>query len=699
MGQRVEFTYFSALDIRLCLALLVACDPGPPDPRSFRLANDSLVVVHPDGQVVLERGERELTAIPPGFGPQLRTYTERTRGDLGIWEFIRSDEATDELEASGVPRVDATGGVLIDYTSAAASATLTVSPDGPERTRFELALVSGETDSIAIPFRCDDEGSFHGFGEQYNATDQRGEAFSLFVTEQGIGRTGAIPTLTGDEHTTYFPMPYWLDARGFGVLFTTDYRVLVDVCATDAGVAWIEVTNDAPVEWIVFHGPTPLDVVRQLGDVVGRPAPIPDWAFGLWIGSQGGQDAVLAEADALDAAEIPFSAIWAQDWTGVRMNFGGGFGVQYRWETDTEHYPDLAGMVDTLHARGTKFLAYANPFIDPELPNHFADMEAMGYLVQSPEGGVYRFPAPNVESGHPDFTNPAARAYVVDALRAMVRDIGIDGWMQDFAEWNPLDAVMSDGSDPMAYHNRFPIDWQSAAREALDAERPDGDYAFFGRSGWTGVQSVAQIHWAGDQEATWEPEDGIPTVVPALLNLGLAGQYNVTHDIAGFSGGPSTKELFMRWTELGAFTPIMRTHEGNERDDNWSWESDAETTAHFRRMTRVHDLLAPLFRRFADEAQTSSAPVVRHLMLQYPDDRETWSISDQFLIGDALLVAPITEEGATARDVYLPAGTWFHVWTGESFEGPQQMRIDAPIGSPPVFSRDEDRADLRMVSE
>ena len=155
----------------------------------------------------------------------------------------------------------------------------------------------------------------------------------------------------------------------------------------------------------------------------------------------------------------------------------------------------------------------------------------------------------------------------------------------------------------------------------------------------------------------------------------------------------------MRWTELGAFTPIMRTHEGNQRDTNWSWEKDAETTAHFRRMARVHDLIAQLFRRLADEAQLTSAPVVRHLMLQYPDDRETWPISDQFLLGDELLVAPITEEGATAREVYLPAGTWYHVWTGVAYEGGQRVSVDAPLGEPPVFSRDVDRTDLRMVSE
>lgn len=682
----------------LLVVLSVACQPGPPPDRFFRFSNGVRLRVASTGEVALEDGDRALAAIPAGLGPVVRTFDESVRGDLGIFDFRRTDVVEVDLFPLGVPAAAESDQVLIEYAGEhdEVRGTLAIEADGAERTRLRFMLTAGAADSIAIPFRCDAGGSFHGFGEQYNGTDQRGEAFQLLVSEQGIGRDGSLRALTGDEHTTYFPMPYWVDARGFGVLFETDYRVDVDLCSSDASVAWIEVNSGEPVEWVVFHGPRPLDVVRQLGERLGRPAPLPDWAFGLWVGAQGGRDEVMAEVDSLEAAEIPVAALWVQDWTGVRRNIGGGFGVQYRWEADEDHYPDLASMIDELHARGYRFLGYANPFVDPALPNHFAEMEAMGLLIESEDGGAYRFPAPNIEASHPDLTNPAARAYVRAAFEAMVA-LGMDGWMLDFGEWNPLDAVLSDGSDPRAFHNRFPVEWQRVCREALDAARPDGDYAFFARSGWTGSQGVAQIHWAGDQEASWSLTDGLPTVVPALLNLGLAGQPHVTHDVAGFSGGPSTKELFMRWTELGAFTPIFRTHEGNDRLNNWSWDRDAETTAHFRRFARIHEALAPLFRRLADDAQRSSAPIVRHLMLQFPEDPQTWGLSDEFLLGEALLVAPVTTEGARSRQVYLPAGTWFHVWTGATFEGPATVEVDAPLGQPPVFSLGEDRADLRAI--
>ncbi len=122
-----------------------------------------------------------------------------------------------------------------------------------------------------------------------------------------------------------------------------------------------------------------------------------------------------------------------------------------------------------------------------------------------------------------------------------------------------------------------------------------------------------------------------------------------------------------------------------------------ETTDHFRRFVRIHDALSSDFQELANDAQSTSAPILRHLMLVFPDDPDTYPISDQFMIGEDLLVAPVLHEGATSREVYLPLGTWFDVWTGDAIDGGQTIEADAPIGSPPVFSRGEDRTDLRAA--
>ncbi|MCB9578137.1 MAG: hypothetical protein H6717_14020 [Polyangiaceae bacterium] len=672
-------------------------DSGSASTDHATFSDGARAQVGSDGSVSLSVDGRTVLSLTGGV--RLARYEETSTSLLGMWSFVRDAEETvlvnhfDGGTKSGdsfVAKLSGDGG---------AKATVTISPlrAGASLVRIEASGYEGVR-SIALPFACDAEASFYGFGEQYNGIDQRGEALSLFVSEQGIGRDGPedLATIAGNAHTTYYPMPYFLDARGFGALLRTGARVLADVCKTDESVAWLEAESAAPLELVVLHGPTPLDVIRELGDETGRPAPLPDWAFSPWIAVQGGKDAVLAEADALAAAQVPVGALWVQDWTGARTNAGGGYGVQYRWVADETLYPDLAGMIDDLHGRGLKFLGYANPFVMPKL-DHFAAMDSQGLLIQDDSGATYLHASPAGDASHPDLTKPEARAYVKSYLAKMVNDLGMDGWMADFGEWVPIDTVPSDGSDAMAAHQRYPIEWHRLSREVMEEQRPGGDFAFITRSGWTGDTGATQITWAGDQECTWSTTDGLPTVVPALLNLGLAAQPYVSHDVAGFSGGPSSKELFLRWAELGAFTPIFRTHEGNMRDQNWAWDKDAETTAHFARMARIHQALAPDFKALAADAQTSSAPILRALMLVFPDDPGSRGVSDELMIGDALLVAPVLTEGATSRSVYLPPGTWFDVWTGQSVDGGQTLNADAPIGKPPVYSFGEDRSDLRAI--
>ena len=358
-------------------------------------------------------------------------------------------------------------------------------------------------------------------------------------------------------------------------------------------------------------------------------------------------------------------------------------------------YPDLAGTIANLHGRDKHFLGYINPFVVQSL-QHFAEMDAMHLLIQSPDGGSYLFPTLKGPSSLPDLTNPAANAYVRGFMARMVDDYGMDGWMADYGEELPPDAVLHDGAPAREEHNLYPVRWQTL-NNGLMREKRGSDYAIFSRSGWLGSQATTQLVWIGDQEADFGPTDGLPTVVPAMINLGLSGVPYVTHDIAGYSGGPSTKELFLRWTELGAFTPVMRSHEGLRALDNWAWDTDAETSAHFRRFARIHQALLPEIEAAASEAATSSMPIVRHLVLMFPDDPNVVGLDQQYMFGDTLLVAPVIEEGAITREVYLPAGHWFHVFTGDTHEGGQMVTVDAPLGTPAVFSLGVDRPDLRAI--
>lgn len=657
-------------------------------------AGDANVLWHVDGSFSLEVEGRELFATA---GPlEGRDFEETVESGFAIWSFER--EGFTSAPYVDVVARDRGNGVLALEAPNARTADLVIE-NLPDATRFTLTPDQPHT-SLAVPIRCDASGGFQGFGSQTNGIDQRGEAFDLFVSEQGIGRTGEPFFFTGDAHTSYFPMPWYVDPRGFGVLFHTDHRTHVDLCSTDEDVAWIEPVSGEPLSFTVFHGPTVPDVLRQLGDTIGRPVRPPDWAFtGAWMMIQGGPDALEQQLSAIETAGIPTTAIWLQDWTGARENFGGGYGVEYRWNPDDGPdglYPDLASTIADLHTRGYRVLGYVNPFVDPVL-EHWDEMEAQGLLPLDPDtDDVCTFIGPRSRMTTADLSNPATQAYIKDHLRAAVLETGLDGWMADFSEWLPIECRIAEG-DARAFHNRYPEAWQRLTREVMDELRPDGDWVMFARAGWTGVHSVAQIHWVGDQEADFEPEDGLPTVVPMMLNLGLSGQPFVTHDVAGFSGGPSTPELYRRWTELGAFTPILRTHDGNNRANNHRWDTDAETTAFFTRFARIHEALAPEWLALADEAATTGMPILRALQLHYPNDPEVRTIHDQFLVGPDLLVAPVLHEGQTERRLYLPEGAWFDVWTGDEHTGPGWIDHPAPVGQPPVFSREADRADLRAL--
>lgn len=177
-------------------------------------------------------------------------------------------------------------------------------------------------------------------------------------------------------------------------------------------------------------------------------------------------------------------------------------------------------------------------------------------------------------------------------------------------------------------------------------------------------------------------------MVTAGLTIGLSGVPFFTHDIAGFSGGPSTKELFMRWTELGAFTPVMRTHDGLQREDNHRFDSDAETLAHFAQMAQLHNSLLPYFLDVAAEAIDRGLPMVRHTMLVDPDWNLAYEANAQWLIGDNLLFVPVVREGEDCVTVYFPEGQWRHLLTNEIYEGRQVLQMDAPIGVPAAFQRE-----------
>lgn len=681
-----------------------APEDAPPEPTPTPLPParivDLVVRALSNGGFSLVVGGRTLLSSPGGPAGAQR-YNERVEYLFGGWRFNRTS-VREERPARNATLAVERDAIVLTTRSATGPAQSVLRFTRPSMDEVHVrAEVTGATEHKAtmLHFACEPASHFLGFGEQFNDVDHRGRAFSLFVSEQGLGRNPASRSLLAGSHeTTYFPVPFFLDPRGFALSIDTDARTMVDLCAANPDEFTLAPEQPEALTLRLYTGPTVADVMRQWTVVQGRSSVPPAWAVeGTWLGLQGGPTAVRGAIDRAVGAGVPVSVAWVQDWIGPRTLGLGNVDIRYHWTADTAHYPDLAGMISSLNTQGIRFLGYFNPFVLQD-EDQWAEAARDGHLPRAPDRDVpVDFPLPHGISSMVDLTSTRATQWFQSyADRAIT--LGMRGWMQDYGEWLPIDARLSDGRDARRFHNRYPIEWHRAARTALQARYPDGDWVMFTRSGWLGEGQVAQIVWAGDQEASFSEHDGLPTVVPAMVSLGMAGISYIAHDIGGYFGGPSTKELYLRWVELAAFTPIFRTHEGLQRDLNWTWDRDAETLRFFSRFARVHRALAPEINAAGTAHQRTGMPIVRALALEFADDPRVYGLRDEYMLGDSLLVAPVVTAGATSRRVYFPRGTWFSVWDPTlRIEGPIERDVPAPLGSPPVFSRGTPRMDLRTI--
>jgi len=234
-------------------------------------------------------------------------------------------------------------------------------------------------------------------------------------------------------------------------------------------------------------------------------------------------------------------------------------------------------------------------------------------------------------------------------------------------------------------------------REAIREASREDDVVFFNRSGYTRSPEYSTLFWLGDQLVDWDEHDGIKSAVTGLLSSGLSG-YSLQHsDIGGYTAIDHpllkyhrSKELLMRWAELAAFTTVYRTHEGNRPEVNHQVYSDEETLRHFSRFAGVYAAWKPYRMELVEEASKTGLPVVRHPLIHYPEDPEVYGLEYQYMVGSEFMVAPVLDPDERSVEVYLPAGRWVHLWSGENYgssEAGVRVTVKAPIGEPAVFYR------------
>lgn len=630
----------------------------------------------------------------------------------------RTAKLTDQTIDEVTP---AAGGVQIKGTvsggDTTAPYTVTLSPvtKSADVTSLGLDVVVGNTNngqeasSIALTSGLDDSEAVHGFGEQYRDFDLSGEVFPILTQEQGIGRGEQPITFLADLtnwaganlYTTYAAWPTYVTSanRSFALADVEPSGSFGIADISRKGQLTLE-SFDGTMKAEALAAATPKELLVKRAAGTTRP-PLAGWVGdGAILGLQGGTQKVRQVVSELQAAGSKISGVWLQDWVGKRQT---SFGSQlwWTWQLDEQAYPGWDQMVADFNAQGIKVTTYVNPFLadasaknDPSIRNLYKEAADQGYLIKNEQGQPYVVETVGFPVGMMDFTNPAARDWYAQVIATEVIGKGADGFMADFGEALPFDAVLYEG-EPLQQHNRYPELWAQTVRKACDLAGKPECVAWM-RSSYLASPQNAPIMWAGDQMVDFAKEDGLASVMLGELAAGVSGAPLWHSDIAGYTSINAVvkdyvrpSNLNARWGEMEAFGVMMRTHETNRPDKNQQVYDTPETQSQFARNTQIFVALKPYREQVIAEAVATGVPAMRHGWLVYPGSKAAGA-DLQFFLGEHLLVAPVTSNDATSVKVTLPPGTWVHALTGQTFDGDAEVEVDAPIGTPAAFVKQGD---------
>ena len=536
----------------------------------------------------------------------------------------------------------------------------------------------------------------YGTGETFSEFDLRGQKVNVWVAEHQNAKMLARKTLkikfglTIADHKqkfsnyeTYYAQPTFLSSRRYFFHSATTARCVFDFTNSDRHI----LKTDSVDDFYVGFGDTFADVLEDLTDLLGRPPQLPDWVYdGAILGIQGGTQIMLDKIDRCLACGMPVAGAWIQDWEGRRVT---AFGKQlmWNWEWDRELYPGLDEAIRTLREKNIRVLGYCNPFLAIEKPL-YAEASALGYCVKDKAGRDYLVTITTFPAAMVDLTNPDAWNWLKEVIKTNMIGFGLSGWMADFGEYLPTDCVLHSGEDPQLVHNTWPARWAQLNREAVEEAGRSGEIFFFTRAGFSGTPRWSTMMWNGDNHVDFSVDNGLPSVIPAMLSLTCSG-FGLSHSDTGgyttFGKMRRSEELYMRWCEMNAFSPLLRSHEGNNPDLNAQFDASEQTLAHQARMSRAHKLLKPYLQDAVRENAQTGHGVVRPLFFHY-DEPQAYIECTEYLLGRDILVAPVLRQGQTRRKVYLPQDEWIALATGQAYSGGMHT-IDAPLGVIPVFYR------------
>lgn len=491
-------------------------------------------------------------------------------------------------------------------------------------------------------------------------------------------------------------VPFAISSLGYGLLWNNP---AVGRAVFGKNIMSFEAYSTKVLDYWVVVGNTPSDLVKAYASVTGTVPMMPDYAMGFWqckLRYQT-QDELLGVAREYKRLGIPLDVIVVDFFHWPK---------QGEWKFDPTYWPNPGAMVDELASMGVKLMVSVWPTVDRESEN-FDEMLEKGYLIRTERG--FRCGL-NFEGStiHYDATNPEARKYLWNKIKKNYYDLGIKIFWLDEAE----PEYTAYDFDNYRYHlgtdleigNIYPLEYARTFYEGMEGEGQENIINLL-RCAWAGSQKYGALVWSGDIASSF---DSMRNQLAAGLNMGLAGIPWWTTDIGGFHGGnpddPEFRELFVRWFEWGAYCPVMRLHGDREPRQpqvgttggatcrsgaaNEIWSYGAEVFEICKKYIDIREKLRPYTKRVMEEAHGTGAPVMRTLFYEFPSDLKCWEITDEYMYGADILVAPVLEAGARKRKVYLPLGyTWLESRTGIEYNGGEEVVVDAPIDYMPTFTK------------
>ena len=564
----------------------------------------------------------------------------------------------------------------VDQKYKAVPVGFTVSKDGKVVDAFETMYMY-----------CDE--AFYGFGEKFTDFNKRGQKITVWQRD----------AQSTNSDISYKGMPYFMSSTGYSVLMNTYTRTHFNMGAT-SGVSYTMETEDPYLDYYMFCNRDYKGLIRDYTDYSGRSDMIPRWAFGFWMSKMSylNRREVQETVEKMEAFGMSVDVIHIDGWLDSMSPKGGGSELLC---FDEDRFPDPEGMIAWLREKGIHLSLWMFPYVQfrerfgasKEISKQFLLMKERGFLVKRPDGEPYIFSPGEGDAAGPgvaalDFTNPEFVEYMKDRVKRIMK-MGVGVIKTDFSEEIPEDAVFYDGSTGLESHNKYTLLYAKTIYEASrEAKEEMGERALlWGRSGYAGSQNYP-ANWAGDSSAA---KNNLASILNGGLSMGVSGVSFWGFDIGGFYNCnyegkrviPEDEE-YIRSVQMGLMSPLSRSHGQMTPREPWVYSETAQKA--FLKINKIRYRMLPYIYSTAYETHREGLPMMRAMLLEYPDDLNVRNLSTQYMLGGALLVAPVFDQ--IRHNVYLPQGSWVDFYTGKRIEGGRWICVEKDIQTIPMYIRE-----------